>query len=81
MAFGISESSYCCERKLDAENDEVANWLIKLTDNHLNWNFGLCYLYLRNVKDFKWNHKRVYQIYKDLELNLRIKPRIRLVLI
>jgi len=78
-AFGISESCYRYERKLDAENDEVANWLIKLTDNHRNWGFGLCYLYLRNVKGFKWNHKRVYRIYKELELNLRIKPRKRLV--
>ena len=36
-------------------------------------------MYLRNVKGFKWNHKRVYRIYKELELNLRIKPRKRLV--
>ena len=74
QAFGISESCYRYERKLDAENAEVANWLMRLTDNHRNWGFGLCYLYLRNVKGYKWNHKRVYRIYKDLELNLRIKP-------
>ena len=67
VAFRISESCYRYERKLDAENDEVANWLIKLTDNHRSWGFGLCYLYLRNVKGFKWNHKRVYRIYKELE--------------
>ena len=79
QAFGISESCYRYERKLDAENAEVANWLIRLTDNHRNWGFGLCYLYLRNVRGFKWNHKRVYRIYKELELNLRIKPRKRLV--
>ena len=79
VAFRISESCYRYERKLDAENDEVANWLVKLTDNHRSWGFGLCYLYLRNVKGFKWNHKRVYRIYKELELNLRIKPRKRLV--
>jgi putative transposase len=79
VAFCISESCYRYERKLDAENDVVANWLIRLTDNHRNWGFGLCYLYLRNVKGFKWNHKRVYRIYKELELNLRIKPRKRLV--
>jgi putative transposase len=48
-------------------------------DNNRNWGFGLCYLYLRNVKNFKWNHKRIYRIYKALELNLRIKPRKRLV--
>jgi len=43
-SFGISESCYRYERKCDVENDEVANWLIKLTDNHRNWGFGLCYL-------------------------------------
>jgi len=50
-----------------------------LTDNHRNWGFGPCYLYLRNVKGFGWNHKRVYRIYRELELNLCIKPRRRLV--
>jgi hypothetical protein len=30
VAFGISESCYCYERKRDAENDEAANWLIRL---------------------------------------------------
>ncbi|MFT0214142.1 IS3 family transposase, partial [Pseudomonas sp. F1_0610] len=29
-------------------------------------------------KGFKWNHKRVYRIYCELELNLRIKPRKRI---
>jgi putative transposase len=77
--FSISESCYRYESKQNAENEEIANWLIRLTDNHRNWGFGLCYLYLRNVKNFGWNHKRVYRIYRELELNLRIKPRKRLV--
>ena len=79
VAFRISKSCYRYERKMNEENDEIANWLLRLTDNHRNWGFGLCYLYLRNVKGFGWNHKRVYRIYKELELNLRIKPRKRLV--
>ena len=79
QAFRISESCYRYERKLDAENEVIADWLIKLTDNNRNWGFGLCFLYLRNVKGFKWNNKRVYRVYKALELNLRIKPRKRLV--
>jgi putative transposase len=31
------------------------------------------------VKGFGWNHKHMYRIYRELELNLRIKPRKRLV--
>ena len=77
-AFKISESCYRYERKLSEENKKVEDWLLRLTDNNRNWGFGLCYLYLRNVKGFKWNHKRIYRIYKELELNLRIKPRKRL---
>lgn len=77
--FSISESCYRYEAKQNAENEIIADWLIRLTDNHRNWGFGLCYLYLRNVKGFCWNHKRVYRIYRELELNLRIKPRKRLV--
>ncbi len=33
---------------------------------------------MRNVKGYKFNHKRVYRIYRELELNLRIKPRRRI---
>jgi putative transposase len=44
----------------------------------LGWGFGLCFLYLRNVQGRLWNHKRVYRIYRELELNLRIKPGRRL---
>lgn len=64
--------------KLSDENAEIADWLIRLTDNQRSWGFGLCFLYLRNVKGFGWNHKRVYRIYRALELNLRIRPRKRL---
>jgi putative transposase len=58
-AFRVSESYYRYEAKNNAENELIANWLIRLTDNNRSWGFGLCYLYLRNVKNFKWNHKRI----------------------
>jgi len=77
--FTISESCYRYQSQLNAENEQIANWLIRLTDNNGSWGFGLCYLFLRNVKNFAWNHKRIYRIYRKLELNLRIKPRKRLM--
>ena len=76
--FQISETCYRYERKLGDENAEIAEWLVKLTSSRRTWGFGLCFLYLRNVKGFGWNHKRVYRIYCELELNLRIKPKKRL---
>lgn len=51
---------------------------MRLTTNRRTWGFGLCFLYLRNVKCYGWNHKRVYRIYCEMELNLRIKPKKRL---
>lgn len=56
----------------------IADWLLRLTTANKRWGFGLCFLYLRNEKGFTWNHKRVYRIYRELELNLRIKPRRRI---
>jgi putative transposase len=76
--FQVSETCYRYQGKLSNENMEIADWLIRLTHNQKNWGFGLCYLYLRNVKGYGWNHKRVYRIYRELELNLRIKPKKRL---
>jgi len=78
-ALFVSQNCYRYQPKLSDENAEIADWLVRLTHNQRNWGFGLCYLFLRNVKGFGWNHKRVYRIYRELELNLRIKPKKRIV--
>jgi putative transposase len=78
QAFGISETCYRYQPILSDENAEIADWLIRLTDNHKDWGFGLCRDYLRNVKGYAWNHKRIYRIYCELELNLRIRSRKRI---
>ena len=78
QAFGISETCYRYQAKLSGDNALIADWLLRLTTTNRNWGFGLCYLYLRNVTGFVYNHKRVYRIYRELELNLRIKPKRRL---
>jgi hypothetical protein len=50
QAFSISETCYRYEAKLNSENDGIADWLIRLAENDRTWGFGLCYLYLRNIK-------------------------------
>lgn len=50
--FGISERCHQYEAKRSDENGEIADWLAGLAapDTVRRWGFGLCYLYLRNVK-------------------------------
>jgi putative transposase len=75
--FAVSETCYRYSAKLNDENEQIAELLIGLTQAKKTWGFGLCFLYLRNVRGHRWNHKRVYRIYREMELNLRIKPRRR----
>jgi putative transposase len=75
---GISQSGYCYMAKQSSENALIVDWLLRLTTAHKRCGFGLWFLYLRNVQSFLWNHKRVYRNFKELELNLHIKPRKRL---
>ena len=49
-AFGVSETCYRYGPKLRAENEEIADMLVGLTDARKTWGFGLCFLHLRNVK-------------------------------
>lgn len=77
--FQVSQTCFRYQNIHSDENDLIADWLLKLTCTWRNWGFGLCFLYLRNVKGYLWNHKRVYRIYKELSLNLRIKPKQRLI--
>ena len=78
QVVGVSENCFRYSKVLSNENKLIEEWLLRITSNQKRWGFGLCFDFLRNVKSFKWNHKRVYRIYKGLELNLRIKPRIRI---
>lgn len=58
--FQVSETSYRYSPVLSDENEEIADWLERLTTNKRSWGFGLCFLYLRNVQGYGWNHKCVY---------------------
>lgn len=37
----------------------------------------MCYLHLRNAKGFGWNRCRLYRMYREFELNSRIKTKRR----
>jgi len=50
--YGISGTCYRYRLGLSADNRIIADWLLRLTHNQRNWGFGLCFLYLRNVRGF-----------------------------
>ena len=54
--FGVSETCYRYGPKFKAENEEIADLLVGLTDARKTCGFGLCFLHLRNVKGHPWNH-------------------------
>jgi len=74
----VSLSCYYYQPKLSSDNALIAHWLLRLTTADRRWGFGLCFLYLRNVQGLPYNHKRIYRIYRELELNLRFRPKRRI---
>jgi len=76
--FEVSETCYRYQPRFSSDNELIADWLLRLAYANRKWGFGLCFLYLRNVQGLPYNHKRVYRIYRELELNLRIKPKRRI---
>jgi len=81
MACQVFKISRRCYRYLPLlkEGDAIIEaHLIALANKYKDWGFGLCFAWLRNIKGYAYNHKRVYRIYCKLALNLRIKPKRRI---
>ena len=55
----------------------VIEILLRLAASKPRWGFEKMFDWLR-ARGYRWNHQRVRRIYRELELNLRIKPRKRL---
>jgi hypothetical protein len=79
QACSLSRISIGCYRYRSrrSPDHEIIDRLPKLANWKPRWAFGLMFDWLR-MKGFSWNHKRVRRVYRELELNLRIKPRKRL---
>lgn len=71
----ISSGCYRYESRRKPD-DVIVEVLTRLAQSKPRWGFGLMFDWIRH-KQHPWNHKRVYRVYKALELNLRIKPKRR----
>ena len=88
--FAVSETCFRDSPKLQVEKQaivrhwfgpnggEIADLLVGLMASQKNLGVWVMFSAPGNVQGHAWNHKRVYRIYCELELNLRIKPRKRL---
>jgi putative transposase len=59
------------------DEQELTDELLAVAGRKPRWGFGKMADYLRN-KGFGWNRKRIYRVYCELRLNLRVKPKKRL---
>ena len=74
--IGISRTLYRYESRRSSDR-EIKEHLKILAEKKPRWGFGKMRDYLRN-QGYQWNHKRIRRIYREMELNLRIKPKKRL---
>ena len=75
--YGVHRSTVRRKIIVSDAKHEITELLMRLSDSHKRWGFGLMFRWLRR-QGYTWNHKRVYKIYCELALNLRIKPKKRL---
>lgn len=71
----ISRSAYRYQA-IKKDDSEIAEQLQGIAEKKPRWGFKKMYHYLRN-QGYEWNHKRVRRVYRELGLNLRIKPKKR----
>jgi putative transposase len=72
----FSRSTYSYQRS-EQKDEMIIEQLTILTHKHPSIGFWMCYHRLRN-SGFKWNHKRVYRIYTQMQLNIRRRAKKRL---
>ena len=74
--MNLSRSVFRYEAK-KRDEQELTKELLEVAGRKPRWGFGKMADYLRN-QGFHWNRKRIYRVYCELRLNLRVKPKKRL---
>jgi putative transposase len=72
----ISSSVFYYQPEEKDDTDIILS-LKSLAEKHYRWGFWMMYHYFRN-EGKSWNHKRLYRIYTEMNLNLRSKRKKRL---
>jgi putative transposase len=75
--YGVNRSTVRHVARIPDAKAEIKELLMCLAESHKCWGFGLMFRWMHH-QGYRWNHKRVYKIYCELTLNLRIKPKRRL---
>jgi len=75
---GFSRTAYYrVPESWEARDREVIEALNGVLEKHPRWGFWKCYKSLRR-KGYPWNHKRVYRVYCQLNLNQKRRAKRRL---
>ena len=70
----ISKTAYYHKSKKQTEDGDIVSCLKALATAHPRWGFDKMMAKIK-LKNTGWNHKRVYRIYCEQGLNIRVKPR------
>ena len=75
--LGLRRQTYYARKRghrPEEEDTRIAEQLHRLTKQFVAWGFWLVFYCLRN-EGFRWNHKRVYRVWKQESLHLRKLPK------
>ncbi len=78
MLLDLSSSVYYYKHKTDPDDVAVQDMLNGLAEAHRRWGFWKMFHFIRQQAGKPWNHKRVYRIYTQMQLNIRRKSKKRL---
>ena len=71
--LGISRTVFRYQSK-KTNDEEIVRLLMQIAERKPRWGFKKKYVFLKN-QGYQWNHKKVRRIYREIGLNLRIKPK------